>query len=72
MDSKLLESICKDIYQRFPEVSGVHPKVRKYETGSYLLIFQTKAQTSNGLSMQRTVRVVADPTGKIKKISTSR
>ncbi|NPV85657.1 MAG: hypothetical protein HPY45_06565 [Anaerolineae bacterium] len=72
MDSKLLESICKDIYQRFPEVNGVRPKVRKYETDSYLLIFQAKAQTSNGLSMQRTVRVVTDPSGKVKKVSTSR
>jgi hypothetical protein len=81
MDSKLVDSISKQIYKRFPEVDGKKPKVRRQtsnsgnkskSTGTYLLTFQGKAKVQGGKTINRYIRVVADDEGKIIKVSTSR
>jgi len=81
MDSKLVDSISKQIYKRFPEVEGKKPKVRRQalnsgnkskSTGTYLLTFQGKAKVQGGKTINRYIRVVADDEGKIIKVSTSR
>jgi hypothetical protein len=80
MDNKHLDSICKQIYKRFPELSGSRPKVQaqKLNTGDsevpsqYLLIFQGARTTADGKSINRIVRVVASDQGKILKVTTSR
>jgi len=81
MDSKLVDSISKKIYKKFPEVSGDKPKIRRQATnkgnksksnGNYLLTFHGKAKVQGGKTINRYIRVVADDKGKIIKISTSR
>lgn len=72
MDRALLESICKQIYRRFPEVKGSQPKVRPYEASHSLLIFQGKGVAADGKSISHVVRVVVNQDGKIKKVTTSR
>ena len=71
MQRAILDSICKQVYHQFPPVNGVTPKVTKREE-NYLLVFSTKVQTEDNRSLPVTVRVVADPSGKIIKASTSR
>jgi hypothetical protein len=80
MDNKHLDSICKQIFKRFPEVSGSRPKVQAQKLNSggddapsqYLLIFQGTRTTADGKSINRIVRVVASEQGQILKVTTSR
>jgi hypothetical protein len=72
MDNHTLQSICDEIYRRFPEVKGARPKVSAYSGSQVLLIFTGKATTADGKSLSRTVRVVASEDGKIGKVTTSR
>ena len=81
MDAKLVNSISSQIYRRFPEVSGSEPKVQRQsgsdtkgtsDSATYLLTYRGKAITSDGKSISRLVRVVADGRGKILKVTTSR
>ena len=71
MDRTLLTSICNQVYRKFPETSGVQPKVTARPEDQYLLVFKAKAITADGRSLPRTVRVVADARGKIIKMTTS-
>jgi len=85
MDPKAVESITQHIHSRFPEVAGVKPTVRKQpkpdskkrpfggaDKQNYLLTFKGKARGPGGQNIQRLVRVVASPSGKIVKITTSK
>jgi hypothetical protein len=81
MDSKLVKKISSHVYRQFPELDGKQPKVRlqtapagttREVKPTYLLTYNTRLSLNSGKSISRTVRVVADPNGKIIKISTSR
>jgi hypothetical protein len=72
MDDKTLASVCKQVYQKYPEVQGVRPKVKAQPGESTLLVFQAKAQTASGQTLPRTVRVTVSAAGKITKMSTSK
>lgn len=81
MDGKVVESICRQIYRRFPEVAGSKPRVQtqplptkgaEKPSPNYLLIFRGSAKAEDGRSLARTVRVVTDGRGKILKVTTSR
>jgi len=71
MDQKTLDSICKQVYQKFPEAKGIKPKIKAYSETESLLLFQTTSVTADGRNLPRTVRVVVDQSGKITKMSTS-
>jgi hypothetical protein len=72
MDRETMKKVCQQIYRRFPDVEGSKPKVRSYDQDLSLLIFSGKGTTADGRSIGRTVRVVVNPDGKIKKVTTSR
>jgi len=81
IDTKLLNLISSQVYRRFPEVQGSHPKVQVQATpqaksnpasSTYLITYRGSATTLNGKSIPRIVRVVANDQGKILKITTSR
>jgi hypothetical protein len=80
MDDKYLDAVCKQIFKRFPEVTGNRPKVQVQnspqtvgeEQLQYLLIFQGHRTTADGKVINRIVRVVVSEKGKILKVSTSR
>ena len=81
MHPEIIEEICKKIYRKFPEVTGVKPKVRKQPVPKdapkpnepvYLVTFNTQARGPGGKIIPRWVRVAVSPTGKIKKTTTSR
>jgi hypothetical protein len=71
MDRKQIESICKQIYKRFPEVDGSQPALSERPDNQTLLVFKGNAVTADGHSIPRVVRVVADLNGKIIKTTTS-
>ncbi len=81
MEPKLIKSISKEVYRRFPDLEGKQPKVRLQPTpqaksistaSKYLLTYQGKAKSADGKTIHRLVRVIADAHGKILKITTSR
>jgi hypothetical protein len=72
MDEKTISSICKQVYQKFPQVKGVKPKVKAQPGDNTLLVFQSKAVTASGQSMPCSVRVTVAPNGHITKMSSSR
>jgi len=72
MDPKLIEKMCSQIYRQFPEVKGKKPKVKPYTASKHLLIFSAKANTADGKTITRTIRVIVDDNGTIGKITTSR
>lgn len=78
MDTKTIENVCKQVYRRFPEVTGSRPRVQQQAAAnaapkdSYLFIFKGSGTTADGHSIARVVRVVVSQEGKILKTSTSR
>ncbi len=72
MDAKTLAAVCNKIYQRFPDLKGAQPKIQSYDGQRSLLIFKGSGVTADGHAIQRTVRVVVGPDGKIGKVTTSR
>jgi hypothetical protein len=71
MEKDTVAAICKQIYRQFPEVNGVKPSI-KPQGSNTLLVFSGSANMGGGKKIERTVRVVTDETGKIKKVTTSR
>jgi hypothetical protein len=75
MDAKTLETICEQVYHKFPEVKGIRPKLQplsKGKTSQHILVFASHATTASGTSMSRVVRVVVSEAGQIIKMSTSK
>jgi hypothetical protein len=72
MEQKIIAAVSREIYHSYPEVKGSHPEVRPQGQTRSLLIFHGKAVTEDGKTINRTVRVVVDESGKIIKTTTSR
>ena len=84
MDPSVLKAVVAQVYRRFPEFSGCHPKVRLQDAPqpksitmkpTYLLTFHStaRAQSATGIkALPRWVRVVVSEKGKILKVTTSR
>jgi hypothetical protein len=72
MDSKTIASVCKQVYQKFPEVRGSKPKMKPQTSETTLFIFEGKATAADGRVIQRTIRAVVNGAGKITKLTTSR
>jgi hypothetical protein len=72
MENSIIQVINSEVYKKFPEIKGESPNIKPYGANQYLLVYKAKAKTADGLTIPRTVRVVANKDGKINKISTSR
>ncbi len=75
MKAKYIDKISDEVYRKHPDLKGVKPNVTPREgvkSSDTLLVYQKKVSGPGGKSINRIVRAVADETGKIKKISTSK
>jgi hypothetical protein len=80
MNPKAIQTVCQEIYRRYPEFKGARPKVQSQPANSralsdaatYLLIFQTRVTLADQHTLPHSVRVVASDQGKIIRITTSR
>jgi hypothetical protein len=77
MEHSAIDKVTKKIKKQFPEMSGVRPTVKSQKSPSrgesqYLLTYKGKAILPGGRTLNRIVRVVADPAGRVLRISTSR
>ncbi len=77
MDPKTVARLSKQVTQKFPEMAGARPSVRRDPSAKkgeerFLLTFKGKAVLPGGRTMRRIVRVVADAHGHVLKMSTSK
>jgi hypothetical protein len=79
MDEKQLQAITSKVARKFPEVAGVRPQVKRQSSqnsksspATYLITYRGKSKTADGKSITRIVRVIANESGTIIKMSTSR
>jgi hypothetical protein len=71
MDSSTLTSINQEVYQRFPDLKGVKPRMQKVDRNT-LLTYQKQVILAEQKTIHRSVRVVVDENGRIVKITTSK
>jgi hypothetical protein len=72
MNNQQLSSICQQVYHRFPGLTGCAPSVHQRPGDQVLLVFSGTGRAVNGKTLAQTVRVVADASGKIIKMTSSR
>jgi hypothetical protein len=76
METDVQNRIARQVVRSFPEMNGVTPSVRrqseKHGQSQFLLVFKGKASLPGGRTLTRIVRVVADESGNIVRMSTSR
>ena len=67
-----MNEIYQKVYKKYPEVSGKKPTRHNQPDGQILLIFKGEGSGPNGVKIPRTIRVLVDESGKIKKMSSSK
>ena len=72
MDQRMLTNVCEQVYRRFPEVSGSHPKVQPRPGDQFLLVFRGSSKAADGRKINQTVRVVVSQTGHIVQMTASK
>jgi hypothetical protein len=72
METELIHSVCKKIYEQFPMVEGIIPEVRSQPNDTQLLVFQSSGRVSNQKAIPINIRVVINKMGDILKITSSR
>ncbi|MBX3049496.1 MAG: hypothetical protein KIT46_09855 [Anaerolineales bacterium] len=79
MDTKTIDRISREVLRKFPEMAGCAPRITpqagaKSPGGhaTYLLAYTGHRGDAGGHAISRTVRVVADDSGRILKVTTSR
>ena len=81
LSSSQLETITKQVYQKFPELKGSSPVIQSRPAPGakspgaeehYLVTFKGSGQTAGRKTIFRVVRVTTDARGQVVNISTSR
>ena len=79
MEQKIVKNISEKVSKKFPEVSGKKPSVKRQptpksqpSTETFLLVYKGSAVGPAGKNIPRQVRVVANASGKIIKMTTSK
>ncbi len=77
MNREAINKVSQKVSKQFPEMKSVRPTVRsesKSNNGKqkFSLTYKGKANLPNGRTISRIVRVVADESGKVIRMSTSK
>jgi hypothetical protein len=75
MDKKLIEKISRKVAKSFPEMKGVRPSVKREKMRSglrYRLTYRGKAELPGGRTLKRITHVLADESGNVLRMSTSK
>lgn len=70
-----VDAICKRVYRRFPELRGTRPRVKAQGAGAkgrFLLLFKSRITLDDGATLPVTVRAIADGSGRVIKMASSR
>ncbi len=71
MDKNAILKVNNHIYRKFPEFSNSSPKIKAIGD-NFQLSYNAKVQLPDGKTMNRNLRVTADASGKVIKLSTSK
>lgn len=80
IEQKVIRKISSQVYQRFPELDGSKPIIQLQSgiqaktvvnDSTYVIMYQTNTRSTKGITIPRRVRVVADESGNILRMSTS-
>lgn len=73
MNEEAVQKVTKVVIRQFPEMDGVQPAIKSQpEDDIFVVTYKGTADLPDGKVMKRIVRVVADGTGEVLRISTSR
>jgi hypothetical protein len=77
MDREAIDRVNRKVSKQFPEMKSVRPAVRTESQSSnckqkFSLTYKGKADLPNGRTISRVVRVIADESGKVLRMSTSK
>ncbi len=77
LEKKAIDKVAKEVSRRFPELAGTRARVEPAKEdrkgqANFLLTFHGRVLLPGGKSMPRVVRVIADASGKILKLTTSK
>ena len=77
MEREAIERISRKVSKQFPEMKSVRPSVKLESSTSnskqkFSLTYKGKVELPNGRMINRVVRVVADESGKVIRMSTSK
>ena len=72
MNTEIIEKINQEVFSRFPYLKSCVPVISTNEDGNTLLIYSGIVKTENDFPLPITIRINADRSGKIIKITTSR
>jgi len=72
MKEELVKKISDEIYKQFPYLKDSKPVISSVDENTFRLIYKGQATTESNFPISLIVRVVADSSGKILKLTTSR
>lgn len=76
MEQKSINKVNRAVYQQYPALSNVKPKISKQNSSknqfTYLLLYKKSVEVNSGKKIPVVVRVVCDERGSILKISSSK
>lgn len=72
MKREIIEIINQEVFTQFPYLEGVEPTVQAQPGEKSLLLYKGSSLTADGHVLPILVRVVADATGSILKLTSSR
>jgi hypothetical protein len=76
MEERAIKKVTRKVIRQFPEMKGAQPTVRR-RSGSgkkqhFELTYKGKVEVPGGRTLRRVVRVVADDSGSVIRMSTSK
>jgi hypothetical protein len=77
MDQQALKKVTRKVARQFPELKDARPAIKRQVAAGngkeqYVLTFKGKAELPGGRSIKRIVRVIADSSGNVIRMSTSK
>lgn len=73
MDKKALDKITQQVRRKFPEMARARPSVKaRARKDEFEVVYKATVNLPGGKRLPRVVRVIANASGKILRMSTSR
>ena len=72
MDSETISKIDQQVFKQFPYLNGAIAEVQQQNENRWLLVYKGSAVTADGHEMPVVVRVIADNSGGVIKLTSSR
>lgn len=72
MDKETISKIDQQVFRQFPYLIDAIPEIEQQNDNLWLLVYKGSAVTADGHEMLIIVRVIADDSGSVIKLTSSR